>query len=189
MRQIAIWHERCAAADVYNASMPSLLRPLSLCVSTLFLTTSILTACGLSANAFDGEGEGEGASEEVADGGCDGCSPDAESSTCDDLVDVTCGGGAECSEDPGCVAATLLQTYQPEGCAAALTDVRSYPRCAASNCDELVVRVCGVDDRCTSSSACAPARELQGRAEAGDTNATASCAAALTDQTLFPQCP
>lgn len=191
MRQIAIWHERCAAADVYNACMSSLLRPFSLC--SLILTTSILTACGLSANAFEGEGEGEerGADEEFGEGACDAgdCTPDAAESRCNDLVDVTCGGAAECSEDPGCVAATLLREYRPEGCEAALADVRSYPRCAASNCDELVGRVCGVDDRCASSSACAPARDLQARAEAGDTNATASCAAALTDQTLFPQCP
>lgn len=169
--------------------MCSLLRLVSLCASTL-----ILTACGLSAR-LDGEGEGEGAEENAGEelgGDCDG-GPCTDGETprerdCGQLVIATCGAVNECNDDPGCVAANLLSEFRPADCGAALTDVRSYPRCSSSSCEQLVERVCGLDNGCASSAACAPARQLLERADAGDNDAAASCAAALTDETLFPLC-
>lgn len=149
----------------------------------LCLSCVLLPACGLSRGDFDGEGEGEGpeAGGETCDAG--ECAPADGDLTCGTLIDVTCGTSAECSEDPGCVAATLLAEFRPAECSAAILDVRSYPRCTTSSCDDLVARVCGIGGECQAASACGPAQQLRERADSG-----ASCAAALTDQTLFPQC-
>ncbi len=189
MRQIAIWRERYAAADVYNCCMWFSVR-----LATITAFTAALAACGLSPGLGEGEGEGgessaEDFDDDLCDGGpCEGGGDTPRGRDCGQLVLATCGLLDECRQDPGCVAASLLAEFRPEDCAGAREDLRSYPPCVASACDELVSRVCGVDDACASASACAPARTLFERAEAGDQNAPASCAQALTDQTLFPLC-
>jgi hypothetical protein len=172
---------------VYNKGMLLLRR---LCTTAAF--AAALTACGLSPGAGEGEGEGEEAEtdDEFGDSECDGgpCTDAPKDRDCGQLVLTTCGSLDECREDPGCVAASLLAEFRPDDCLLARDDVRSYPPCAASSCEELVSRVCGVDDACASASGCAPARTLFERSEAGDSTAATSCAQALTDQTLFPLC-
>lgn len=137
------------------------------------------------------------AGEGVVDAGF--CDPDAlegrdpedpRGNPCPGLLLATCGLDNECAEDPGCVAADLLVRFEPERCAEAAADPRSFPACALGNCEVLASRVCGagVPPACEQAPACAPARELQRRAADGDASADASCAQALADETLFPGC-
>lgn len=109
---------------------------------------------------------------------------------CPGLLVTTCGVNDECREDPGCVAADLLARFEPEGCAEAAADPRSFPPCALGNCAVLASRVCGGEApaACEEAPGCAPARELQRRADDGDASADAACAQALADETLFPAC-
>lgn len=129
--------------------------------------------------------------ELAADGDLDGGDPETpRGNACPDLLLATCGLNDECREDPGCVAADLLARFEPEGCAEAAADPRSFPPCVLGNCELLASRVCGGDApaTCEDAPGCAPARELQRRADDGDASADASCAQALADETLFPAC-
>ncbi len=130
----------------------------------------------------DGNGGGGGGGDE-ADGGepTRKVAPD-----CTPLLTTTCGPGGECAEDPGCVAATLLQRFEPESCEAAESDARSFPPCTQATCDELVAKVCGTV--CVDAPGCAPAQILQARAQGGDVSAVSSCGSALSDESLFPPC-
>jgi hypothetical protein len=125
--------------------------------------------------------------ELFTDGGPD---PSSRGDACPGLLLATCGINNECAEDPGCVAADLLVRFEPERCAEAAADPRSFPVCALGNCELLASRVCGGDApaACEDAPACAPARELERRADGGDASADAACAQALTDETLFPAC-
>ena len=110
---------------------------------------------------------------------------------CRSLVLATCGVNSECVEDPGCVAADLLVRFEPERCPEAAADPRSFPACALGNCEVLARHVCGdgvIPAACEEAPPCAPARELQRRADDGDASVDASCAQALADETLFPAC-
>jgi hypothetical protein len=109
---------------------------------------------------------------------------------CGQLRSQSCGPSGECERDPGCVAATLLARFEPQRCAEAAADPRSFPPCSLGPCQLLTSRVCGgaPPALCESAPACAPARELLRRAEAGDPDAAASCAQALTDEVVFPVC-
>jgi len=129
--------------------------------------------------------------ELAADGDLDGGPGDTpRGDACPGLLLATCGINNECAEDPGCVAADLLARFEPERCAEAAADPRSFPVCALGNCELLASRVCGGDApaACEEAPACAPARELERRADGGDASADASCAQALADETLFPAC-
>lgn len=101
-----------------------------------------------------------------------------------------CGENDECLRDPGCVAADLVARFEPERCAEAAGDARSFPPCELGNCTVLTDRVCGLGEAgaCEDAPACAPARELARRADGGDVSADASCAQALADEALFPSC-
>ena len=105
---------------------------------------------------------------------------------CEPLVLATCGAAGECTEDPGCVAAGLLQRFEPESCDAALGDARSFPPCTQGACDRLVDKVCAVG--CLDAPGCTPAQTLQARADDGDASAEGSCGTALADESLFPPC-
>jgi hypothetical protein len=108
---------------------------------------------------------------------------------CVQVLTQSCGPSGECERDPGCVAATLLARFEPHRCAEAAADPRSFPPCTLGACQRLTSRVCGAPPSlCESAPACAPARELLRRAEAGDVDAEASCAQALTDEVVFPAC-
>lgn len=211
MRQIATLPVRFAAGDVDFPLMRASSRRFS--VFLLALTA----ACG--ANFGDGVGLEDcdaGLSDDeifeleaLADGGVvdfqalcaenvpigrdvdggEGAFTDAEA--CAALVQKTCGDGALCAEDPGCVAATLQSRFEPEGCTDALGDARSFPACAQGTCDQLTQKVCGDDDTagaCEDSPGCEPARVLQRRVEDGDVSAEQSCASALADESIFPAC-
>jgi hypothetical protein len=130
------------------------------------------------------------------DGGLDGgCTPGNESASdaCASLVENCC--GASCGHSAGCEAATLLQQFEPDQCTAALSDTQRFPVCEAGNCDTLVSKVCGDDDRCDSAPGCAPAKQLQTRAndpastQAQVDDADASCLQALEDEVVFAPCP
>jgi hypothetical protein len=127
-----------------------------------------------------------GADVDAADGGPER----AEGDACAGLLLTACGLTDECREDPGCVAADLLARFEPERCAEAAADPRSFPPCALGNCTVLASRVCGGEApaACEDAPGCVPARELERRAAEGDASADASCAQALADETLFPAC-
>jgi hypothetical protein len=126
------------------------------------------------------------------DGGSDDSGPiEGEDITvCGQLLAQSCGPFGECERDPGCVAATLIARFEAQRCTEAANDPRSFPLCSLGACQRLTNRVCGGAPAplCESAPACAPARELQRRAEAGDADAAASCAQALTDEVVFPAC-
>ena len=126
---------------------------------------------------------------------CDGgaCSnPDEAAAECASLVAQCC--GATCTHSAGCKAATLLQQFEPDQCGAALTDSQTFPACELSNCDTLVTKVCGDDDTCDDAPGCAPAHELQTRANDPDatqddvTAAQSECLQALEDEIVFAPC-
>ena len=119
---------------------------------------------------------------------------DARAADCATLVARTCGG---CTVSAACKAATLLSTYEPEGCAGALLDEQTFPTCTARPCVGLMERVCGgttPTEACASTPGCAPARVLYERSTSPSSTtaeieqADASCAAALTDDAVFAPC-
>jgi hypothetical protein len=121
------------------------------------------------------------------------CAPALDAAqSCEALVAQTC--GATCGESPGCAAATLLQTYEPERCAEALADSQTFPTCELGNCDTLVAKVCGDDEACLDAPGCAPALELQSRGADPDATqdeleaAAAECLQALEDDVIFSSC-
>jgi hypothetical protein len=126
-----------------------------------------------------------------AGGSCDPNSAVADA--CVTLVQNCC--GATCGHSAGCEAATLLQQFEPDQCEAALGNTQQFPVCEAGNCDTLVSKVCGADDRCDSAPGCAPAKQLQSRANDPTStqqqvaDANASCLQALEDETVFAPCP
>ena len=185
----------------YHPGMPV---PLVVRCSTLFLLHAAVSACAPGfGQGFEaptevpceaGEGvidagfcEEERATEGEVDGGADDT---PRGLACPGLLEATCGLNNECAQDPGCVAADLLARFEPDRCAEAAADPRSFPPCALGNCELLANAVCGGDApaACEDAPACAPARELQRRAGEGDASADASCAQALADETLFPAC-
>lgn len=105
---------------------------------------------------------------------------------CAPLITATCGPLGECAQDPACVAADLLLRFEPERCAAALGDARSFPPCTQGACDRLVDKVCAT--ACVDVPACTPAQTLQERSDDGDLSAETSCGSALSDESLFPPC-
>ncbi|MDP2342890.1 MAG: hypothetical protein Q8O67_18185 [Deltaproteobacteria bacterium] len=107
---------------------------------------------------------------------------------CAPLLVATCGPLNECAEDPGCTAATLLERFEPESCAAAEGNARSFPPCTEGACDRLVRKVCGDADACADAPSCTPSQTLQTRSDDGDVSAEASCGSALSDESLFPPC-
>jgi hypothetical protein len=122
------------------------------------------------------EGEGEGETDD----------PDRRDANCAQLVTKTCGAAAECGNDPGCVAADLVSRFEPERCSDARSDNVGFPPCTGGACDRLVDKVCGAT--CTDAPGCTPAQTLLTRSDDGDASASASCASALSDETLFPPC-
>jgi hypothetical protein len=88
-----------------------------------------------------------------------------------------------------------LQQFEPDQCPSALGDTQRFPVCEAANCDTLVSKVCGDDDRCDTAPGCDPAKKLQARvADPTSTqqqvdDANASCLQALEDETVFAPCP
>ena len=123
------------------------------------------------------------------------CVPDRnpEAQACAALVEQSCGD--ICVESPGCAAAQLLATYEPERCADALADTQTFPACEAGDCDTLLTKVCGDDDRCLDAPGCPPARELQARSvdpeltQAERRDAATECLQALEDEIVFAACP
>ena len=117
---------------------------------------------------------------------------------CGELLEKVCGApeAASCDQDSACAAASLLATYEPESCAAALQNERTYPTCGYSACDQLVAKVCGAvsgEGACADQAGCAPALRLRDRLnlDAGVDlldETLRSCAAALEDGTVFPAC-
>jgi len=127
------------------------------------------------------------------DAGEHGFPPEADAVACAALVASACGASNECARDPGCVAADLTSRFEPERCAEAAADARSYPPCQLGTCAILVDKVCGVADdvgarACAGAPGCVPALELATRADDGDVAADDSCAQALADEVLFPSC-
>lgn len=122
----------------------------------------------------------------VAEGEGESDVPEPRDAVCAELIIKTCGVGAECSNDPGCVAADLVSRFEPERCFDARGDNVGFPPCTGGACDRLVDKVCGAT--CTDAPGCTPAQTLQTRSDDGDTSASASCASALSDETLFPPC-
>jgi hypothetical protein len=125
---------------------------------------------------------------------CEAPRCDEHEHVCEMLVERTCGG---CPESAACAAATLLSRHEPEGCAAALGDERTYPACTESACAALMDVVCGgvpPTASCAQNPGCAPAQALWERATSPDGTtqeiaaAEASCAAALTDNDVFAPC-
>jgi hypothetical protein len=155
-----------------------------------------LAGCtGGAIGAFDVDG-GPDAGGCSADAGPDGgvCTPNSvEGDPCADLVVQCCGD--ICLEAPGCKAAQLVAQYEPDGCSAALVDSQTFPRCEAGDCDTLVAKVCGDDDRCADAPGCSPAQELHGRAtdpaatQDEIQDASAQCLQALEDDVVFSACP
>ena len=116
--------------------------------------------------------------------------PGPRGDACAALLLSTCGADNECSRDPGCVAADLVARFEPERCAGAAGDTRSFPPCSLGTCTVLATKVCGpeVPGNCEDAPGCSPARALEARAAGGDASADDSCAQALSDETLFPNC-
>jgi len=103
-------------------------------------------------------------------------------STCVNLVIKTCGFDGECASSPGCSPARQLLSLQTEEtmgvagatiaevtdhCREAMADERSFPACTekaapaqASSCQKLSEKVCGSQNQCSDSPACAPSRQL-----------------------------
>ena len=143
----------------------------------------------LDGGAFDAGFCGASGAESVADADAGvEVSTDTPAIACDPLVVTTCGPANECSEDPGCVAADLLRRFEPERCAAAEADARSFPPCTAGACDRLVDKVCGDAGACLDAPSCTPSQTLQTRSDDGDVSAETSCGTALSDESLFPRC-
>ncbi len=149
----------------------------------------------------DDTNEIPGDPQRLDDGGPDFTNEATIDDFCRQLVDLTCGasgagGGVVCDDTSACTAATLLATYEPAQCAAALNDERRYPACRANACEELVIRVCGALDDvggCGERAECELAERMLERHEgseevAPDPNGLAACAAALEDSILFPTC-
>jgi hypothetical protein len=166
------------------------------CVACIPSTDALRDAAG-------GEFDGEDAGTEVPNvvdcdgGGCGASNSDA----CRALVRDACGAddaGARCATTPGCTAATLLATYEPDGCDDALTDDVRFPDCTDTTCALLVARVCGAappadDATCFDAPGCAPALQLWRRSIGVDAggdpqDALASCGDALTDEDVFAPC-
>lgn len=106
-----------------------------------------------------------------------------EGRPCEQLERRVCGQDNSCRATAGCLSARSLLNSEREAqrrapfgagarpatdfsskCEAALKDPE-FPPCASasagpSSCQSLVKRVCGEADRCASSPACAPARQL-----------------------------
>lgn len=158
---------------------------------------AVVPACLANGAAiFPGVDGGPSDGGVACDGGVDGGCPSPESANpdaCVTLLENCC--GATCGHSAGCEAATLLQQFEPDQCEAALSDTQRFPVCEAGNCDTLVTKVCGDDDRCATAPGCAPAKELQTRAnDPASTqqqvdDADASCLQALEDETVFAPCP
>ncbi len=141
---------------------------------------------------------------------------------CERLVRQTCGYDNACANSTACLNARRLLNSErdaqrrapleagqrPSTPVSAECDAASasadYPPCASgaraavdTPCRRLVERVCGVDDRCSGSSACDPARQLL-RMEAEEqqsyrdpltvTPSGVQCREAMTNQ-FFAPCP
>jgi hypothetical protein len=113
---------------------------------------------------------------------------------CTQLQERVCGAG-ECEDAPACAAAILLFRYEPEACAAALTNEVTYPSCRPGVCALLVDKVCGDVSPaapCEGAVGCSPSRELWRRSIEGSAeerrDAESSCGAALEDELVFAVC-
>ena len=175
------------------------------------LTLSLVVFAFIAACASQ-DGLPETPQVDRADGGVEETDPSDEDSSvggtptgtesfeqlCGELQEKVCGalGAASCEQDPACAAASLLATYEPQSCEAALQNERTYPSCGYSACDQLVAKVCGAidgDGACADQSGCAPALRLRERlsVDAGADlleETLSSCAAALEDGVIFPAC-
>ena len=138
------------------------------------------------------------------DGGfpCPASPEGGDRAACDALLARTCGStasdGPGCPSSPGCTAATLLATYEPENCVTAVDDLLRYPSCERDACQLLLERVCGgspPSEACAEAPGCPPALRLDARVHGLDAGvqlreeALASCAAALEDSVVFSPCP
>jgi hypothetical protein len=125
------------------------------------------------------------------------CDPGlADEVACTALREVTC--GSTCQESPACAAATLLSTYEPARCRAALDDTQTFPRCRLQSCEVLVLKVCGGDPPaagCAEAPGCPPALALQARSSDPGASqeeieaARSDCLQALEDEIVFAPCP
>jgi hypothetical protein len=150
-----------------------------------------------------------------------GAAPEMRGRYCEQLVRKTCGFNDECGRRQPCVLARQLlrmereeQRRTPIGsglypntastseCLDAMGNA-AFPACEGSRpdvsdtaCAKLVERVCGRDDRCSSSPACDPARQLlrmetEERLESADPEARTTTGAEcekMRDNTFFKPC-
>ena len=182
-----------------------MLRFLVLSLSLLAAVVAAPFGCATAPNTNlgdEGEGEGEGEGDPATGNSrCDDvsnpCSLDQTAlASCTSLIDLTC--GTSCTESPSCNAAHLLFRHEPESCADALNHPLTYAPCVVSTCETLMNKVCGgttPSDGCASNPGCGPATTLYQRTTSGASSAAqvseaeASCASALSDESVFAPCP
>jgi hypothetical protein len=153
-----------------------------------------LVACSEAGGVFDHSSGSDGDDDKEVEAVCaePPCLPAPPD--CGPLLARTCSG---CATSTACIAATLLANHEPEQCAAAFTDERTFPSCTESACVALMERVCGgvpAQPACVDNPGCGPAQALWERSTVGDATtdeivaAEASCADALTDEAVFAAC-
>jgi hypothetical protein len=167
-------------------------------VRVLLPVLLVVPACLATPGDFDPaprDVDNESHNSRFCDAGPEECAA-ADAAACAELVALTC--EPTCAQSPACAAATLLSTYEPTSCSAALGNELTYPHCGASACETLVAKVCGGSPAiaaCEDNPGCDPAQALHARSvdpEASTAeiqDALAACGQALEDESVFAPCP